>query len=248
MKKTILFGVLCIVLSTAAGCAKEESSIAVNTDDIVIHIPKEKSQNLERFGSFARHVKNKQQDEIHIKNYLTDEQAKMPSVETVTYQDEIFTFTSTYKGESRTDTCKKFVTPKETHNQAYMLRECSKSEDGIVLQYTAKDGEGSHLVNDKRVESVEVETDKTYSFVKNMEVGAILNVIKFPHQETVSQTAITPQANYKIDIHYLSGEIESHFIWINKETLQGIMLESEQANQGYEIDKMFIDDFVKMLK
>ncbi|EJS63148.1 hypothetical protein [Bacillus cereus] len=248
MKKTILFGALCIVLSTAAGCGKEESSIAVNTDDIVIHIPKEKSQNLERFESFAKYVKDKQHDEIHIKNYLTDEQAKVPSVETVTYQDETFTFSSIYKGESRTDTCKKFVTPKETHNQAYMLRECSKSEEGIVLQYTAKDGEGSHSVKNKRVESVEVEADKKYSVVKDMEVGAILNVIKFPHQEMVLQTVITPKPNYKININYLSGEIESNYIWINKETSQGIMLESEQANQGYEIDKMFIDDFVKVLK
>ncbi|MGG5741777.1 MULTISPECIES: DUF4362 domain-containing protein [Bacillus cereus group] len=253
MMKAVFFGVAYLFIATITGCEKDESSIAVNTDDIVIHIPKEKSKNLERFQSFTKHVQDKQSDEIHIKNYLTDEQAKVPSVETVTYQDEKFTFTSTYKGESRTDTCSKFVTPEETHNQAYMLRDCAQSKDGIILHYTAKDGEdgeGSHSVQNKRVEFVEVEVegDKKYSFVKDMEVGTILNVIKFSHQETTPHTSITPKPNYKINIHYLNGEIDPHYIWINKETSQGIILESKQANQGYEIDKMFVDDFVKMLK
>lgn len=39
-------------------------------NEIVIHIPKEKSKNLERFETFSQNVKDKKNDEIQIKNYL----------------------------------------------------------------------------------------------------------------------------------------------------------------------------------
>lgn len=103
-------------------------------------------------------------DEIQIKNYLTDEEAKVPTLETVTYKDEKFTFTYKYKNDYRKDICNKLVTPQETHGIAYMLRDCAQSEEGIVLHYTAEDGEGIHSIKDKSIEFIEVEGIRpTYS-------------------------------------------------------------------------------------
>ncbi|PGE94246.1 DUF4362 domain-containing protein [Bacillus pseudomycoides] len=249
MKKPLIVGALCLALTSLTACSNdnEKSSTEVKKDEIVIHIPKEKSKNLERFGTFSQNVKNKKNYEIQIKNYLTDEEAKVPTLETVTYKDEKFTFTYKYKNDYRKDICNKLVTPQETHGIAYMLRDCAQSEEGIVLHNTAEDGEGIHSIKDKSIEFIEVEGDKTYIFVKQFDVGAFVNAIQHTNFNTLSNTSNTQKSNYKVNVHFLSGTTQTYYLWIDKEKSQGIIMDSEQTNQGHEIDKIFVDDIIKVL-
>lgn len=249
MKKPLIVGALCLALTSLTACSNdnEKSTTEVKKDEIVIHIPKEKSKNLERFGTFSQNVKNMKNDEIQIKNYLTDEEAKVPTLETVTYKDEKFTFTYKYKNDYRKDICNKLVTPQETHGIAYMLRDCAQSEEGIVLHYTAEDGEGIHSIKDKSIEFIEVEGDKTYIFVKQFDVGAFVNAIQTTNFDTPSNTSNTQKSNYKVNVHFLSGTTQTYYLWIDKEKSQGIIMDSEQSNQGHEIDKIFVDDIIKVL-
>lgn len=96
MKKTLIVGAICLSLASLTACGNEEASSEASKNEIVIHIPREKSRNLERFETFSQNVKDKKDDEIHIKNYLIDEEAKVPSIDTVTYQNEKFTFIHKY--------------------------------------------------------------------------------------------------------------------------------------------------------
>ncbi|MEC0036433.1 DUF4362 domain-containing protein [Bacillus cereus] len=248
MKKTLIIGALCLSIAALIVFINddEETYTEENKNDIVLHLYKEKSRNLERFETFSQNVKDKKNDEIQIKNYFIDEKAKVPSLESVTYQDEKFTFTSKYKNYNRNDICKKFVTPQETHGMAYMLRDCEKSEDGIILHNTAKNGEGVYSIKDKSIEFIEVEGDKIYIFVKQFDVGAFVNAITHIGH-THSNISSTHKPNFKVNVHFLSGTTQKYYLWIDKEKSQGIIMDSEQTNQGHEIDKIFIDDIIKAL-
>ncbi|MFK4293044.1 MULTISPECIES: DUF4362 domain-containing protein [unclassified Bacillus (in: firmicutes)] len=249
MKKTLIVGALCLSLASLSACGdgSEKSSTVANKNEIIIHIPKEKSRNLERFDIFSQNVKDKKNDEIQIKNYLTDEEAKVPTLQTVTYKDEKFTFTYKYKSNYRKDICNKLVTPQETHGLVYMLRDCAQSEDGIILLYTAKDGEGVNSIENKSVEFIEVEGDKTYIFVKQFDVGAFVSAIETTNFDTPSNASSTQKPNFKVNVHFLSGTIQTYYLWIDKEKSQGIIMDSEQTNQGHEIDKIFVDNIIKAL-
>ncbi|MFK4333374.1 hypothetical protein ABH955_004036 [Bacillus sp. RC240] len=249
MKKTLIVGALCLSLASLSACGdgSEKSSTVANKNEIIIHIPKEKSRNLERFDIFSQNVKDKKNDEIQIKNYLTDEEAKVPTLQTVTYKDEKFTFTYKYKSNYRKDICNKLVTPQETHGLVYMLRDCAQSEDGIILLYTAKDGEGVNSIENKSVESIEVVGDKTYIFVKQFDVGAFVSAIETTNFDTPSNASSTQKPNFKVNVHFLSGTIQTYYLWIDKEKSQGIIMDSEQTNQGHEIDKIFVDNIIKAL-
>ncbi|MEK4742426.1 MULTISPECIES: DUF4362 domain-containing protein [Bacillus] len=248
MKKTLIVGALCLSLASLSACGdgSEKSSTVANKNEIIIHIPKEKSRNLERFEIFSQNVKDKKNDEIQIKNYLTDEEAKVPTLQTVTYKDEKFTFTYKYKSNYRKDICNKLVTPQETHGLVYMLRDCAQSEDGIILHNTAKDGEGVNSIENKSIEFIEVEGDKTYIFVKQLDVEAFVSAITHIGH-THSNTSSTHKPNFKVNVHFLSGTIQTYYLWINKEKSQGIIMDSEQTNQGHEIDKIFVDNILKAL-
>ncbi|MBJ8056074.1 DUF4362 domain-containing protein [Bacillus cereus] len=249
MKKTLIVGALCLSITALIVCinGSEETYTEANKNDIVLHIHKEKSRNLERFETFSQNVKNKKNDEIQIKDYFIDEEAKVPSLNNVTYQDEKFTFTHKYKNDYRKDICKKFVTPQETHGVAYMLRDCAQSEDGIVLHYTAQDGEGVNSINNKSIEFIKVEGDKTYTFVEQFDVGAFVNAIQTTNFDTPSNTFNTQKSNYKVNVHFLSGTTQTYYLWIDKEKSQGIIMDSEQTNQGHEIDKIYVDAIIKVL-
>ncbi|HDR8041830.1 TPA: DUF4362 domain-containing protein [Bacillus cereus] len=249
MKKTLIVGALCLSLAALTVCINggEETYTEANKNDIVLHIHKEKSRNLERFETFSQNVKDKKSDEIQIKDYFIDEEAKIPNLKTVTYQDEKFTFTSEYKNNYRKDICNKFVTSQETHGIAYMLRDCAQSEEGIVLHYTAEDGEGIHSIKDKSIEFIEVEGDKTYIFVKQFDVGAFVKAIQTANFDIPSNTSNTQKSNYKVNVHFLSGTTQTYYLWIDKEKSQGIIMDSEQTNQGHEIDKIFVDEIIKAL-
>lgn len=248
MKKTLIVGAICLSLASLTACGNEEASSEASKNEIVIHIPKEKSRNLERFETFSQNVKDKKNDEIHIKNYLIDEEAKVPSVDTVTYQNEKFTFIHKYKNDNRKDICNKFVTPQETHGLAYMLRDCTQSEDGIILQYTAKDGGGSHSIKNKPVEFIEVEGDKKYIFVKDLEIGDFLNAIKFTHFDTPTNPSNIKEPNFKINVHYLNGTTQTYHLWIDKDRSKALLMDPEQIKHGHEIDKIFVDNIIKALK
>ncbi|QEL88290.1 DUF4362 domain-containing protein [Bacillus mycoides] len=249
MKKTLIVGALCLSLASLSACGdgSEKSSTVANKNEIIIHIPKEKSRNLERFDIFSQNVKDKKNDEIQIKNYLTDEEAKVPTLQTVTYKDEKLTFTYKYKANYRKDICNKLVTPQETHGLVYMLRDCAQSEDGIILHYTAKDGEGVNSIENKSIEFIEVEGDKTYIFVKQFDVGAFVSAIETTNFDTPSNASSTQKPNFKVNVHFLSGTIQTYYLWIDKEKSQGIIMDSEQTNQGHEIDKIFVDNIIKAL-
>ncbi|MED1093611.1 DUF4362 domain-containing protein [Bacillus paramycoides] len=249
MKKTLIVGALCLSLASLAACGNnnEGSSTVANKNEIVIHIPKEKSRNLERFETFSQNVKDKKNDEIKIKNYLYDDEAKVPALNTVTYKDEKFTFTHKYNSNYSKDVCNKLVTPQETHGLVYMLRDCSQSEDGIILHNTAKDGEGVNSIENKSVEFIEVEGDKTYIFVKQFDVGAFVNAIETTNFDTPSDASSTQKPNFKVNVHFLSGTTQTYYLWIDKEKSQGIIVDSEQTNQGHEIDKIFVDNIIKAL-
>lgn len=248
LKKTLIIGALCLSIVALIVFINddEETYIEENKNDIVLHLYKEKSRNLERFETFSQNVKDKKNDEIQIKNYFIDEKAKIPSLESVTYQDEKFTFTSKYKNYNRNDICKKFVTPQETHGMAYMLRDCEQSEDGIILHNTAKNGEGVYSIKDKSIEFIEVEGDKTYIFVKQFDIGTFVNAITHIGH-THSNISSTHKPNFKVNVHFLSGTTQTYYLWIDKEKSQGIIMDSEQTNQGHGIDKIFIDDIIKAL-
>lgn len=248
LKKTLMVGALCLSIAALTACSNggEEASTEANKNEIIVHIPKEKSRNLERLETFSQNVKDKKNDEIQIKNYLTDEEAKVPTLQTVTYKNEKFTFTYKYKNDYRKDICNKLVTPQETHGIAYMLRDCEQSEDGIILHNTAKDGEGVHSIKDKSIEFIEVERDTTYIFVKQFDVGAFVNAITHIGH-THSNISSTYKPNFKVNVHFLSGTTQIYYLWIDKEKSQGIIMDSEQTNQGHEIDKIFVDDIIKAL-
>lgn len=248
LKKTLIVGALCLSIAalTVFINGDEETYTEANKNDIVLHLYKEKSRNLERFETFSQNVKDKKSDEIQIKNYFIDEKAKVPSLETVTYQDEKFTFTSKYKNYNRKDICKKFVTPQETHGVAYMLRDCEQSEDGIILHNTAEDGEGVHSIKDKSIEFIEVEGNKTYIFVKQFDVGAFVNAITHIGH-THSNASSTHKPNFKVNVHFLSGTTQTYYLWIDKEKSQGIIMDSEHTNQGHKIDKIFVNNIIKAL-
>lgn len=252
LNKTLIIVVLCLSLVSLTACSdtNKKSSVEPKKDEIIIDIPKEKSRNLERFETFSQNVKNKKNDEIQIINYLYDYEVKVPALNTVTYKDEKFTFTSKYNSNYSKDVCNKLVTPQETHDQAYMLRDCSQSEDGIILHHTARDDEGSYFIKDKRVEFIEVEGDKTYIFVKDLEVEAFVNAvstIENTNFDFPSNTSNTQKSNYKINIHFLSGKTQTYYLWIDKEKAQGIIMDSEQTNHGHELHKIDVEKIIKVL-